>query len=357
MEFEIKLTQSKKLWDEQTDLYEEDTIDCNGQPDIIRYQNFEYDLMDKVLSLVLKNRDVNRKITLIDFGCGSGKLHIRYGCKMIDSDDISDPDDRKKLNRLRRSMFGLQYDEHFKNGMDRIIGIDFSENMIDLAKIKTHSAGLTQDLDSKLIFKQGYVHEFDMDVGDTIPIVACMINTIGIMQGVEGARKAIWAMERIIGKDGLGVISMYRKDKVEKYALCRYESVMESDGQPIWLIPIVHAEKDVIIKPKAYKTALHDTDTLPAMIFCSGGNAPIQTMIFRRDPNIVKETVETGVIRTHTGYYSKWYSREEMEDILSDIFGTSYKIVDAEKFDYLRGEVGQIAFVGNLNLIDELPDF
>lgn len=70
-----KYEADKQTWDDCADTYERQIV--GGHPDILAFEEFEEDLLDRILRHLIRKQ--NRCIKLMDIGCGSGRLHLRYG--------------------------------------------------------------------------------------------------------------------------------------------------------------------------------------------------------------------------------------------------------------------------------------
>ena len=160
----------------------------------------------------------------------------------------------------------------------------------------------------ELVFEQSSAFELQGENQEDLSIAVNLINSIGVMQGTEGAQKLFEAMRRCVEEsEGIAIISCYRKEYVEQYALPQYESTLNVCGQPIWLKPKKYSSENYTLKPKYYQRAnsqdlnfeveVYEKDVLIKPIF----------MLYR-DKEIAQEVIKSGHIRTHTNYESNWYS-------------------------------------------------
>ncbi|MCA1810027.1 MAG: hypothetical protein LC725_11360, partial [Lentisphaerae bacterium] len=75
MQLPERYARDQKIWDDCAQAYEAAIV--HGHPDVTAYENFEEDLLDRILLFLA--RDARQELHLYDVGCGSGRLHLRYG--------------------------------------------------------------------------------------------------------------------------------------------------------------------------------------------------------------------------------------------------------------------------------------
>ncbi|MBI2263816.1 MAG: class I SAM-dependent methyltransferase [Armatimonadetes bacterium] len=346
MKWRERATRNVQIWDSCAKEYEESIV-C-GHPEIVRYEAFENDLVDSILFHVIKLR--MRKITLIDLGCGSGRFHVRYGAKTTHPDNVPTAD-RQALCRLQSGRPDLQYDSLLDRHLQAVFGVDFSEAMLRLAAEKLCcESGLGTVLENRLFLDRGLAQEFIPAFPVDYPVVICMINTIGIFQGVEGAIALLRHIRDLVEPHGgIGIISALRQERINPYALCNYESTMNVSGQPKWL----EAENGKIygkgydIRPERHKLSLFNESYVDACVYDAQGRVVEERLRFHRIPEKVRYVQETGHIHTYSDYYSKWYSREELCEMCDLEWGGAHQWVPAERVDRLRGQMGQIVLLGD----------
>ncbi len=332
----------RNVWDSCAGNYE-DQIIC-GHPDIVAYEAFEEDFLDRILLYLVRECGVS--VELFDVGCGSGRLHLRYGLKVTDDADL-DPDLGERLRRARQSIPGSEYDALLARRLRAVRGLDFSESMIKLAEKKLAAAGLGPSISTRLFLRVGSGFDLKQLRKYPVPVAVSLCNSIGVMQGPSGAVELFKAMRRAVeSAGGIAIISAYAKQAVETFALGNYESTMNVCGQPLWLEPDTYADSSYTQVPRAYKRA-HDPDrTIRVDVFDQKGQLLKEKFMLRRSEPAVQQVIETGHIETHSDYESYWYSFEQFEEWIDSLWPKrqSYHLV-GKNIDALRAEPAQIAIL------------
>ncbi|HUT03900.1 MAG TPA: class I SAM-dependent methyltransferase [bacterium] len=330
----------RNVWDSCVHRYEEHVV-C-GHPDIVAYEAFEEDFLDRLLLYLVRER--GRSVQLFDVGCGSGRLHLRYGLKTANDADL-DPDSAEKLRRARQSLPVCGYDPLLARRLRSVGGLDFSEHMIELAKEKLVSAGLGALIGSKLFFRVGSAFELGPLKKYPLPVVVSLCNSIGVMQGPSGAAELFKTMRRAVeAGGGIALISGYLQEAAQAFALSNYESTMDVCGQPLWLEPDTYADSRHIQVPQGYRRAHGAQQTLSIDVFDRKGRLVKQGFMLRRDKAAVKQVIKTGHIQTHTDYESYWYSADQFDAWINEYWpkGMTYHLI-GKSIDALRAEPVQLA--------------
>ncbi|MEE4311493.1 MAG: class I SAM-dependent methyltransferase [candidate division KSB1 bacterium] len=344
-----KYESDMRTWDECADTYERQIV--GGHPDILAFEEFEEDLLDRLLRHLALTQ--NRKIKLMDLGCGSGRLHLRYGAK---TQNVLNLDTSHPLVDLKKNSHKLAYDPLIAKGLSEVWGIDFSQRMIDLAKDKLQIAGLNDDHAIALTFDQGSAFELEAQPDDILPIAICLVNSIGVMQGFDGANALFKSMRNAVeAAQGIAIVSCYQQEYIEAYALGQYESTMDVSGQPIWLAPDTYASHDFLQIPMQYKLAHSADDTLHVDVYDKNNRLIKRGHMLKRDPAMTRQTIETGDINTYSSYKSHWYSYNHIQEFIDTHWGAkkSYH-VKTQNLDMIRAEPAQMAildFGGHLSNI------
>ena len=342
-----KYESDMQTWDECADTYERQIV--GGHPDILAFEEFEEDLLDHLLRHLALTQ--NRKIKLMDIGCGSGRLHVRYGSK---TQNIFNLNQSHPLVELKKKSHNLAYDPLLAEGLSEVWGIDFSQKMIHLAKDKLRMAGLNEDHAIALSFDQGSAFELEAQPDDTLPVAICLVNSIGVMQGFEGANALFKSMRHAVeAAQGIAIVSCYQQEYIETYALGQYESTMDVSGQPIWIGPDTYASNDYVQIPKQYKRSHSMDDTLHVDVYDKSERLIRKGHVLKRIPSLTRQTIDTGDINTYSSYKSHWYSYKHIQEFIDTHWDAkkSYHI-KTQDLDMIRAEPAQIAildFGNNLN--------
>ena len=330
----------KNTWDDCAETYERQIV--GGHPDIAAFEHFEEDFLDRILSFLCRNQD--RPVKLMDIGCGSGRLHLRYGIK---TKKLVEPSLNNPLSLVRLSSNHLAYDPVLSKGLKEVWGIDFSQNMIDLAKSKLENVGLDDGSDIALTFETGSAFDLQEESNDVLPVAICLVNSIGVMQGFEGARELFKSMRRAVEKaKGIAIISCYQQEYIESYGLGQYESTMDVSGQPIWMTPDTYVSPDFKQVPKYYKTAHSNENTLAVDVLDDQGKLVKNDYILKRDPQKTALTIESGDINTFSDYKSHWYSFNHIDSFISEHWNpTCSHHIKTKILDAIRAEPAQLAIL------------
>ncbi len=334
-----KYQDDKKIWDECSLTYEQRIV--GGHPDIFAFECFEEVFLDQVLHHLAEN--FTEPIKLMDVGCGSGRLHLRYGVKT--ANPLTHPEIHTKAQGIRHHC-EMMYDPVLAERLHEVWGIDFSSTMIKLADDGIKSIGLEELELPILSLAEGSAFELAAETGNHIPIIVCLVNSIGVMQGPDGAVALFKSMRHAVERaGGIAIISCYRKRFLRSYGLNQYESTMDVSGQPVWVVPDTYATGDYVLQPKAYKRAHCMDPTIPVSVIGRDGNVIESDVLLERDPARTNETLESGHIRTHAGYESNWYSFQQIDEWINEYWGENTYHLKAGQLDALRGEPAQLAIL------------
>jgi len=335
-----KYETDKKTWDECAETYERQIV--GGHPDILAFEEFEEDLLDRLLRHLSLKQD--KPIKLMDIGCGSGRLHIRYGAK---TKSIAELPITHPLVNFKDGNSKLAFDPDLAKALNEVWGIDFSQNMIDLAENKLVETGLRFHPGIELTFEQGSAFQLSEQPGSVLPLAICLVNSIGVMQGSEGANALFSSMRRAVEKaGGIAIISCYQGEYIDSYALGQYESTMDVSGQPAWMSPDTYASPEFKKVPRQYKLAHSNDSGLVVDVFDMNDNLIEKGYKLTRDKDKTAKTIQTGDINTHSNYKSHWYSYNEIEQLIKEHWSGSHSYhIKTQDLDMLRAEPAQLAIL------------
>ncbi len=324
-----RYTDNLVTWDRCAADYEK-AIVC-GHPDVRAYEDFEEDFLDALLRYLLLNGE--GPLRLLDSGCGSARIHLRYGLKMTPS----------VPGTMARD---IAFDPLIASGLNGIDGVDFSKEMLDIARRKLDSSRIAPKVRNLLRLRQGSAFSPAPRFVKGLPVALAVCNTIGVMQGPEGAQQLFQALRKEVEQEGgIVLISAYRRDAVPTFALGNYESTMNVSGQPSWLRPLRFTSHDVVPIPLEVKRAF---DTNPR-IRVAANNADgtfLEECILERDPAVVEEVIATGHIHTLWDYESYWYPSEQIAEwIATEWRGLPVWHIDGRQIDSLRAWPVQLAIL------------
>ena len=343
-----KYCTSMQAWNECASVYEKQIV--SGHPDITAFENFEEDLLDRLLRYLAESQ--NRPIKLMDIGCGSGRLHIRYGAKTLDPKYI---DKSNPFIRFKQANPDLAYDDVIASRLKEIWGIDFSEKMLDLAKNKIKKTGLDSNKNIPLKLEQGSAFELNPESQDILPVAVCLVNSISVMQGPEGAQELFKSMRNAVeDAGGIAIISCYQREYIQSYGLGQYESTLDVSGQPWWMVPDTYASNSYIHKSRSYKHAYDPDPDLIVDVFDRQCNLIKKGFKLTRDPRRTAKVIETGHIRTHTDYASHWYGYDLIDSWIKTYWSKNSYHIPTKKLDVLRAEPAQLAVLDSGRNLDDI---
>lgn len=319
------------VWEACAPSYEDRIV--HGHPEVRAYLGFEEDLLDRLLRFL--TRDRGREIVLHDIGCGSGRLHLRYGRHLLP-------------NRTQRG------EPTLSTQLRAVHGLDFSSQMLALARRKLQAAGLEELLGSRLHLTEGSAFDLPPLPTAPLPVAVALCNTIGVMQGPSGAGRLFAALRRAVGDGGIAMVSCYRREAVEDFALGNYESTQDVSGQPRWLTPTDFAGEGFLQVPRRYKCAGDRDPAVVVDVFDQAGNLVKAGHVLVRHPAATQETVRSGHIKTHSDYESRWYGFDQLELWIAEHWrGVRTHHLKGTQLDTLRAGAVQLAFLDGSGLLGD----
>jgi SAM-dependent methyltransferase len=346
-----KYERDRVVWDSCARTYEKQIV--SGHPDVTAYEEFEEDFLDRVLHFLMGER--KRPVRLLDVGCGSARLHRRFGLQMTDEHRL--PSDlAARVRAVRASQPGCAYDSLVSDRLRIVEGIDFSAEMIALAEEKLTQAGLRRLIGSRLKLFRGSAFDLTPMDPEPLPVLVSVCNSVGVMQGPDGAVALLQSLRRAVEKaGGIAIVSAYRKEAVSTFALGNYETTMDVCGQPRWLEPDNYAGSEFVQVPWGYKRA-HDTDPKVTVdVLDRNGQLVVKGYDLWRNADAVAQTIDTGHIRTYSDYESRWYAFDQFEEWLDEHWGgLKYYHLPGTSLDVLRAEPAQLAILDPSGHLEDL---
>lgn len=334
-----EVARAQEVWDACAPVYERRIV--GGHPDIFAYECFEEDLLDRILTELAECQ--GRQLKLIDVGCGSGRLHVRYGAKTTLPERQRDDD---PLERLRAHRPDLAFDPLLAGKLAAIRGIDFSSAMLGLARSKLSALGIERGGPSRMVFEEGSAFDLEEEPSVCLPVAVSLVNSIGVMQGEEGARALFASMRRSVERaGGVAIISCYQKEFLASYGLGQYESTLDVSGQPTWLVPSGYALRGMHLVARRYTRAWSHDESVEVDVFDQDGRLVDSSVRLFRSASETAAVLASGHIRTHTGYESRWYSFDQVGHWIETLWPASSVHVETRRLDKLRAEPAQLAIL------------
>jgi len=316
----------RTIWEQCAGTYERQIV--RGHPDVTAYESFEHSLIEKlVLHLT---RDMSLQLHCYDFGCGSGRIHTLLAPLLMPANAFDGETALKD------------------GGLVHVGGIDFSTSMVELAQRNLYDAGFGNLCPERLSFDTGSAFDVPPYTGMHLPLAVSVCNSIGVMQGEEGARSLFRTMQRFVKpNNGIALISCYSLEAVEGYALGNYESTMDVSGQPRWLEPDTYSSRDYTLLPKFYKRAHDPETTIIVDVYDREYKRVHENFVLHRNRELVDEVIRTGHVITSHDYHSRWYAPDQIIAWMRKYWGDNGTLwhIPALRLDRLRGEPAQLAIV------------
>ncbi|MBU1099301.1 MAG: class I SAM-dependent methyltransferase [Bacteroidetes bacterium] len=305
------------LWDNIADESEKSVL--SGHPDIIAYENFEEQLLDKILMELTEKG--NKPIKLVDICTGAGRIPEHYHNKIMN--------------------------EEFPFNLNHIHGIDISKRALEMAESKL--SGMDEDIVKRLnmTFELGSAFDLKEENDLSIPILVNLNNSIGTLQGYEGAQQLFISMRKAVEKaNGIGIISCYSNNYIEDYALNIYESAMQVTGQPQWLEPTNYTSSEYKMLPKELKAFGNLSKDTYCDIYDQNGLLAEEDYKLTRAPTKVRAVNITGNIKTYRGYSSMWYSPLIINQWINSHWnGCKTYYIETKDLDEKLAPFGQLAIL------------
>jgi SAM-dependent methyltransferase len=243
------------------------------------YERFEEIFITNYLDSVLQKKQV----TFVDVGSGPGRYLILLGSK-IGMYSCNDLKKNPETGRLYR------YDKNYEKNLQYVIGIDYSEEMISHSTRLLKRYGLGQFLNKRIFPVTGIAQNFNLNekiLGDTHKVIVCTFQTLGNQENMELQIQMLKSMKRLASPHGTILISVFNKKLFKDFGLKKFygREVKRTVGE------IVASKKDV----------------------------------------------ENSILRTSRGVYSKWFSKDDIEDLFYRAKISKYKIMDVKSLQPIGG--------------------
>lgn len=243
------------------------------------YERFEEIFITNYLDGILKKNQV----TFVDAGSGPGRYLLLLGSKI----DVNSCRDLKKNPETGRL---YQYDKNYENNLRYVIGIDYSEEMILHSTKLLKKYGLGQLLNKKIFPVTGIAQNFNLNkkmLDGTHKVIVCTFQTLGNQENTELQVQMLKSMKKLASPHGTIIVSVFNKKLFKDFGLKKFygREVKRTVGE------IVASKQDV----------------------------------------------ENAILRTSKGVYSKWFSKDDLEELFCRANIPKYKIMDAKSLQPIEG--------------------
>jgi SAM-dependent methyltransferase len=243
------------------------------------YERYEEIFITSYLDSLLKTKQV----TFVDMGSGPGRYLLLLGSK-IGMNSCKDLKKNKETSRL------YQYEETYEKNLKYIVGIDYSEEMISYSARILKKFGLSQLLNKRIFPITGIAQNFNLNqkiLSNTHKVVVCTFQTLGNQENIELQVQMLKSMKKIALPHGTLMVSVFNKKLFKDFGLRKFygREVKRTVG-------------DIIVS---------------------------------------KQDEENAILRTSKGVYSKWFSKDDLEDLFQRAKISKYKIMDEKSLQPLVG--------------------
>src|SRR5256885_13473690 len=243
------------------------------------YERFEDIFIVSYLDNLLKNKEV----TFIDAGSGPGRYLILLGSKI----NISSC---KELKRNSETTALYKYDVMYDKNLRNIIGIDYSEEMTSHSTRLLKKYGLGQYLNKRIFPIAGIVQNFNLNqqmLDQTHKVIVCTFQTLGNQDNMDLQVQLLESMKKLALPHGTIIVSVFNKKLFKDFGLKTFygREVKQTVGE------IINSKQDE----------------------------------------------NNSILRTKKGVYSKWFSKDDLEQLFKKAKISNYKIMDENSLQPITG--------------------
>ncbi len=243
------------------------------------YERFEDIFIINYLdSLLLK-----KNVTFVDAGSGPGRYLILLGSKIgINS--------CKELKRNSETSNLYKYDELYAKNLKYVIGIDYSEEMTTHCARILRRYGLGGLLNKRIFPITGIAQNFNLNqkiLVNTHKVIVCTFQTLGNQENIDLQVQMLKSMKNLAMPHGTMLVSVFNKKLFKNFGLKKFY------GREV-------------------------RGTVGEIITTS-------------------EEIENAILRTSKGVYSKWFSKDDLEELFKEAGISNYKIMDEQSLQPIVG--------------------
>jgi SAM-dependent methyltransferase/uncharacterized protein YbaR (Trm112 family) len=242
------------------------------------YERFEDIFIINFLGNLLKNKEV----TFIDAGSGPGRFLILLGSKI-------DINSCKELKRNSDTNTLYRYDKMYDKNLRNIIGIDYSEEMVSHSTRLLKKYGLGQYLYERIFPITGIIQNFHLNqqLDRTHKVIVCTFQTLGNQENVDLQVQLLKSMKSLALPHGTIIVSVFNKKLFKDFGLKTFygREVKQTVGE------IINSKQDK----------------------------------------------DNSILRTTKGVYSKWFSKQDLEQLFKQAKISNYRIMDENSLQPVTG--------------------
>ncbi len=171
-----------------------------------------------------------------------------------------------------------------------MIGIDYSEEMVSYSARLLKKYGLGKLLNTRIFPVNGIAQNFHLNdklFSGTHKVIVCTFQTLGNQENTELQIQMLKSMKKLASPSGTIIVSVFNKKLFRDFGLKKFygREVKRTVGE------IVTSKQDV----------------------------------------------QNAILRTSKGVYSKWFSKEDLEDLFSGAKISRYTIMDSKSLEPIPG--------------------
>lgn len=243
------------------------------------YERFEEIFIVNHLDYLLKTK----KVAFVDAGSGPGRYLLLLGSK-IGADSCKD------LKKNPETAMLYRHDENYEKRLRYVIGIDYSEEMILHSTRLLKKYGLGKFLNTRIFPIAGIAQNFNLNkkmFSGTHKVIVCTFQTLGNQENLELQVQMLKSMKDLASPSGTIIVSVFDKKLFRDFGLKKFygREVKRTVGE------IVTSKQDV----------------------------------------------QNAILRTSKGVYSKWFSRDDLEDLFRQAKISKYTIMDSKSLQPIPG--------------------
>lgn len=243
------------------------------------YERFEDIFIINYLDALL----LKKEVTFVDAGSGPGRYLILLGSKIgINS--------CKELKRNSETSNLYKFDELYAKNLKYVIGIDYSEEMTTHCARILRRYGLGGLLNNRIFPITGIAQNFNLNqkvLVNTHKVIVCTFQTLGNQENIDLQVQMLKSMKNLAMPHGTMLVSVFNKKLFKNFGLKKFY------GREV-------------------------RGTVGEIITTS-------------------EEIENAILRTSKGVYSKWFSKDDLEELFKEAGISNYKIMDEQSLQPIVG--------------------
>jgi SAM-dependent methyltransferase len=243
------------------------------------YERFEEIFIINHLDSLLKTK----KVTFVDVGSGPGRYLMLLGSK-IEKNSCRD----FKKNPETANLYG--YNKTYEEKLRHVIGIDYSEEMVSYSSRLLKKYGLGNLLNTRIFPVTGVAQNFHLNdklFSGTHKVIVCTFQTLGNQENTDLQIQMLKSMKTLASPSGTIIVSVFNKKLFRDFGLKKFygREVRRTVGK----------------------------------ILTS------------------KQDLQNSILRTSKGVYSKWFSKDDLEELFRGAKISKYEIMDSKSLRPIAG--------------------